>query len=191
MPAFPSVASSVRTNRYRCNNVEPMISYGLQEICRQVSYKPRPILRPYSILSSSSPSTAYASSFRTAPSPFPATGRFQSRVKNGQQRPSKKYSCFICEGEFTLPQMLSRHMKDVHYPKETCSYCQFFTFSRGRRYIYRQHVKKYHPEQDPEISLPEIRPQSSRDTKASSQSDVMGPKQAQCVRLLLHSLFSE
>ncbi len=56
------------------------------------------------------------------------------------------YQCSSCCVSFSQRQGLTRHNKDKHEPKERCSFCVEFTWSQGRRYVYRKHLREEHPD---------------------------------------------
>lgn len=180
MPAIPQVG----TYRYRGDDVEAVIPSDLQS-SRQLSHrplsKPRSYLvpepyfgtRPISPLSR--PPPAYASANYSSSPLLQAAPQLQNQATNAE-RPKKKYWCSICGGDYSLPQVLVRHVKDMHEPKESCSHCLSqglsFTFSRGRPYVYRRHLTRQHPELVP----PEVRQKGSRYAK---ESENLGSRQAQ------------
>ena len=56
----------------------------------------------------------------------------------------KENRCSHCGIHFTQPQVLTRHMKDKHEDKGTCSHCPSFKWSRGRPHLYRKHLRVKH-----------------------------------------------
>jgi hypothetical protein len=186
--AWIPAISQVETNRYRDNAV---VEGTIQSSC-QLSHRPRrksrshPIPGPYfgtrqgtrPIASLSRPSQVYASTNYSSSPPLQAAPQLQSRAPNAEKRP-KNYWCseLGCGMGFTQPQVLSRHVKDMHEEKESCSHCLSFTFSRGRPYIYRKHLAREHPK----IVPLEVQQKDSRCAKESSN---MGTRQAQSVRPL-------
>lgn len=183
------------TNRYRDNAIIP---YGLQSTSFQLSHRPRrkpryPVPDPYigakpmPSLSWSSP--GYASTNYSSSPPLHAPPQPQSRAENAEGRTEKKYWCSRvgCGRGYTLPQVLGRHMKDMHDTKLSCSHCVSkgvsFMFSRGRPYVYRKHLESKHPEIAPKS--PEVRPKASRYAKESLN---MGAMQAHNVRPCLHPI---
>jgi hypothetical protein len=186
MPAI----SQVGTNVYRDNDVEGIVPHGLQSSC-QLSHRPlrkprsHPVPGPYfgprPVPSLSPPSPVYASTNYFSSPPLQAAPQPQSRAENAEEPPEKKYWCSEpgCGRGFTLPQVLGRHMKDMHETKESCSHC-FFTYSRGRPYVYRKHLARQHPEIDP----PEV-PQ--KDPRSAMEGSNLGSRQAQSVRPIILS----
>ena len=188
MPAI----SQAETIRYRDNDVETITPNGLQS---SFQLEHQPIRKP----TRSYPGKVPELYFGTAPIPslswpFPAydTTNYspspplqavpqQSRATNAEGRSKKKYWCSSCESGFTQPQVLSRHMKDTHETKRSCSHClsqgSNFTFSRGRPYVYRKHLAKQHPE----IAPTEVRQKTPRYRKESSN---LSARKAQGVRPL-------
>lgn len=185
MPAI----SQVGTNRYRDNEVEAIIPYGHQSSC-QLSHQPRPKPRSHPVPESyfserpipagslSRPSPVYASTNYSSSPPLQAAPRHRSRAGNAEERPEKKYWCseLGCRRGYTQPQGLGRHVKDVHETKDLCTHCLSqglsVPFSRGRPYLYRNHLKTQHRE----IALPEVRYKGSRYARESLN---MGARQAQ------------
>ncbi|KAI9454301.1 hypothetical protein BJY52DRAFT_1417921 [Lactarius psammicola] len=182
----------VGTDRYRDNDVEAIISYGPQESSRQASYRPRCILRPDPVprayigtmqpSSSSRLSPVHASNSLAAPSPMQATSRHQSRAVNTKKRAEKKYWCFSCGSGFSQSQVLGRHIKDKHETKETCRFCESFTWSRGRPHLYREHLKLRHPQS--QVAPPEVRQKGSRYTKEKLKSRVLSARYAKSTNYL-------
>ncbi|KAI9436335.1 hypothetical protein H4582DRAFT_1966094 [Lactarius indigo] len=64
------------------------------------------------------------------------------KVENTTKKP---YKCNSCSLSFTQRQGLKRHSQDKHEPKQGCSFCAQFTWSQGRRYVYRKHLQEEHP----------------------------------------------
>jgi len=199
--AWTPTVSQVETIGYQANELETVFYYGPQESSLQVSYGPHyilpvPVPEPYYFgamkpnLSSSQSPSVYASNNYAVSPPTQAVPHFQSRASNTKEKPDKKYFCPRCESGFTLPQMLSRHIKDMHEAKETCSHSSCsFTFSRGRPYIYQKHIEKKHHGLDPEVPPPpEVRQKGSRYAKESSKPYAMGARKPQRVRPLLPSV---
>ena len=191
MPTFESLASPVDTNRYRDNDVEAIALYGSQKGSCHPSYKPPRILRPdppyitsQQILSSSQTSTVYAGNYRATPPPLQVTPQLRIGAINTQERPKKKYLCPDCKRGFSQSQVLGRHIKDMHQLKRSCSHCLSFTFSRGRPYLYRNHLATHHPE----VALLEVRQRGSRFATESVKPPVLGAYQDQGVRPLSSSL---
>lgn len=53
------------------------------------------------------------------------------------------YRC-SCGAEYSQSQGLSRHKKDKHEPRIPCRFCASFTWSRGRLYLYKEHLQDKH-----------------------------------------------
>ena len=62
-----------------------------------------------------------------------------------EEMAEKPYQCRFCRVTFAQRQGLTRHSKDRHSPKNRCDFCVEFTWSQGRRYIYRKHLQEEHP----------------------------------------------
>jgi len=81
-----------------------------------------------------------------------ATTSFSRNTTPSKQRAKQhgaRYQCGICRKEFTQPQGVRRHQLEKHEPN-FCPHCP--TFSWGRLYRYKQHLKKEHPEVDLETA---------------------------------------
>ena len=155
MPDFACVVTPVGPIRYQDNDVEVIIPYPPQKGIRQASYRPpriqrhglvvRPFLdtrQPSLSSSRSSPSAVYYSNSRPTSPPSQATPHHPTLSANTKTQPEKKYWC--CGRGFSQMQALRRHIKDSQ-PKLTCPHCRSFTWSRGRRYLYRRHLYSQHP----------------------------------------------
>ncbi|KAH9170774.1 hypothetical protein EDB89DRAFT_1234179 [Lactarius sanguifluus] len=186
MRAFASVVTPVWTDGYRDKNVEAIIPYNPQGSSCQISmsYEPRRILHPGSVpqpyfdtsqtsLSSRSP-PVYASDFLAAHSPSQETPQHQSRAENTKKQREKKYWCPGCRSGFSQSQVLGRHIKDKHETKQTCPICVSFTWSRGRPYLYREHLQMRHHLAVP----PEVRQKGSRHAKEKLKPLVPSAKYA-------------
>ncbi|KAI9454302.1 hypothetical protein BJY52DRAFT_737812 [Lactarius psammicola] len=92
------------------------------------------------------------------PSTFPPG---QSRSSNTTERYEKKNWCPLCKIDFSQSQVLGRHIKDKHNTKESCSFCTSFKWSRGRPYLYRNHLRMKHPHFPP----PDVRQKGSKTPK--------------------------
>ncbi|KAI0255254.1 hypothetical protein BJV78DRAFT_1279449 [Lactifluus subvellereus] len=64
----------------------------------------------------------------------------------------RRYSCKDCGKEYTQPQGLSRHRREMH-ERRPCIYC--LDFKWGRRYMLRKHIKEQHPELNTDAALNE------------------------------------
>ena len=98
-------------------------------------------------------------------SPMPSRApQNQSTSANATGQCKKKNWCSLCDFHFSQPQVLSRHMKDKHEDKGSCSFCSCFKWSRGRPYIYIYHLRMRHPQ----IPLPEVRQKGPKTLKVNS-----------------------
>ena len=187
MPAI----SQLETDRYGDNDVEAILPYGIEESSCQLPHRPRrklrshPLPEPYfgtkPIPSLLQPFPMYATTNYFSSPPLQAAPQLRSRTTNAEGRPVQKYRCSSCGRRFTQPQVLGRHVKDMHETKESCSHCVSFTFSRGRPYVYRKHLAREHPE----VASPEVQEEASRDAKESQN---LGTRQAQVRPLPLSHL---
>ncbi|KAI9443696.1 hypothetical protein BJY52DRAFT_1420864 [Lactarius psammicola] len=82
----------------------------------------------------------------SAPAPLPKICIPEDRGMGVRKKAKKRYQCGFCCASFSQRQGLTRHSKDKHGPKERCSFCVEFTWSKGRRYVYRRHLQEEHPE---------------------------------------------
>ncbi|KAI0255245.1 hypothetical protein BJV78DRAFT_753900 [Lactifluus subvellereus] len=71
------------------------------------------------------------------------------RAPSTRQALKGSYSCEKCDKEFSQPQGLSRHRREIHEPK-MCTLCGF---KWGRRYLLRKHLEKKHPELNTDSAL--------------------------------------
>ncbi|KAI0255249.1 hypothetical protein BJV78DRAFT_754161 [Lactifluus subvellereus] len=72
------------------------------------------------------------------------------RSPSAREALERSYSCEKCDKEFTQPQGLNRHRREIHEPK-TCTFCGAFKW--GRRYLLKEHLKKKHPELNTDSAL--------------------------------------
>ena len=85
--------------------------------------------------------------------------RAQGDAKTSSQWPSSTrrvpkgpYSCDICRKVYAQPQGVKRHQRETH-STNTCTYCGDFKW--GRPYRFREHLKRRHPDVDPDVALDE------------------------------------
>lgn len=64
--------------------------------------------------------------------------------------PKRLYSCDTCGKKYSQPQGVSRHRHAVHENPHSCLRCDF---EWCRPYQYRIHLKKWHPDVDPDNVL--------------------------------------
>ena len=62
--------------------------------------------------------------------------------------PKRLYSCNVC-GNIYTQQNVTRHYREAH-ERILCLYCDF---KSSRRYEYKAHLKKHHPDVDPDVVL--------------------------------------
>ena len=62
-----------------------------------------------------------------------------------EEMAKKPYQCGFCSLSFSQRQGLTRHSKDKHSPRIQCEFCEKFTWSQGRLYLYRYHLEEEHP----------------------------------------------
>ncbi|KAH8976774.1 hypothetical protein EDB92DRAFT_1108538 [Lactarius akahatsu] len=77
--------------------------------------------------------------------PEPPSQLCTQRGTEVENTTKKLYECSFCNLKFAQRQGLKRHKKDKHEPKQGCSFCAQFTWSQGRRYVYRRHLQEEHP----------------------------------------------
>ena len=58
----------------------------------------------------------------------------------------REYSCEDCGVSFKQLQGLKRHHKDRHRSRNMCPHCGIFRWSAGRKYAFRAHLKREHPD---------------------------------------------
>ena len=67
----------------------------------------------------------------------------------GSPRTPRRYRC-TCGRDYAQPQGLARHLRETHGAC-ICMYCGVFAWARP--YRFREHVKRKHPEVDPDVAL--------------------------------------
>ena len=72
------------------------------------------------------------------------------RPSSGGMAPDHLYSCNICGKFYVQRQSLMRHHREAH-ERRLCLYCD--DFKSSPRHKYRSHLKKYHPDVDPDVVL--------------------------------------
>ena len=124
----------------------------------------RPCFGPGQTILLPSPSSSMHPNYPlVAPPISPGVPQSQCRRENAAEKWEKKTWCSRCEIDFSQTQVLGRHIKDKHEMKESCLYCKSFKWSRGRPYLYRNHLRTRHAQ----IPLPEVRHKGSRTKKNS------------------------
>ena len=80
-----------------------------------------------------------------------ATTSFSRNITSQKQAKhhGARYQCEICRKVFAQPQGVRRHRLEKHEPN-FCPHCH--TFSWGRLYQFKEHLKKAHPEVDLETA---------------------------------------
>jgi hypothetical protein len=63
--------------------------------------------------------------------------------------PKSLYSCNVCGNIYSQPQNVTRHYREAH-ERRLCLYCDF---KSSRNYKYRDHLKRHHPDVDPDVVL--------------------------------------
>lgn len=76
------------------------------------------------------------------------------RPASTRRVPKGPYSCDICRKVYAQPQGVSRHHREAHSSK-TCTYCGDFEW--GRPYRFKEHLKRRHPNIDPDVAVDEAR----------------------------------
>ena len=109
---------------------------------------------------------------RSAPSTLPAISCGQTVAQDKERRAPKRphrfqrtpgpaekpglsrvrYSCSICNLDYTQSQGLTRHEREKHKAR-LCIYCRKFAW--GRPYLFRKHLAKRHPSIDPDVAIVE------------------------------------
>lgn len=164
------MAAPIDEIRHPANNVGVVVSYKFQNSIPQALKRPR-CTRPPKQASPSQPgfdlgqgiappSSARPYNHLTEPSIQSRVPQSQSQSAHAMERHDKKTWCSVCEVDFSQSQVLSRHKKDKHSAKKSCSFCPSFKWSKGRPYLYRNHMRMRHPE----IPLP-VRLKNSKKSK--------------------------
>ena len=76
--------------------------------------------------------------------------RWPASMRRVPKGPS--YSCNICRKVYAQPQGVTRHHRETH-SANLCTYCGDFEW--GRPYRFKEHLKKRHPDVDPDAALDE------------------------------------
>ena len=153
MPAPASTVVLVGTNRYPTDSIAAVPYDYLKsspDSCRSVNLLPFPTTPPIrpspkqpSLSPSQSPS-AHSDDLVSVSSQLPADPQYQSQSTSTMERPEMKTWCSACNIGFSQQQVLRRHFKDKHEAKNRCQFCTSFTWSRGRPYLYRNHLRVRH-----------------------------------------------
>ncbi len=139
-----STAIPVGMNQYPADNVGAVMPYGSQKSNLDGSWGP-----------------VYPNGLLAVSSALPADPQYQSQSTSTMERPESKTWCSVSQR-----QVLTRHVKDLHEPKNQCRFCRSFTWSQGRPYSYRNHLRAQHPQ----IPPPRFRKKGSRYSKESEVS---------------------
>ena len=75
-----------------------------------------------------------------------SASRYQPQELEKRSAAASSYSCNICSKVYAQPQGVRRHHREVHQVN-ICTYCDF---KWGRPYQFRKHLKKKHPNVDPD-----------------------------------------
>jgi hypothetical protein len=75
--------------------------------------------------------------------------RLPARIRGAPKGP---YSCNICRKVYAQPQGVTRHLRETHRTS-ICTYCGDFEW--GRPYRFKEHLKRRHPDVDPDAALDE------------------------------------
>ncbi|KAF8270652.1 hypothetical protein EI94DRAFT_1797883 [Lactarius quietus] len=59
---------------------------------------------------------------------------------------ARAYSCHICYAGFIEPQELTTHLAHEHAYRIACPYCSDFEWFPEYHYIFREHLRREHPE---------------------------------------------
>ena len=81
--------------------------------------------------------------------------------------PRRRYLCTICGNGYAQQQGVYRHQREVHKTKTNlCRHCRAFKW--GRPYLLRDHLKRRHPDIDPDVELEEVKRNSHRTTTSTT-----------------------
>ena len=154
VPAPVSVAVPVGTNRYPADSVVA-VPYDYRKSNSDGSCGPVYLLSSHSIppirfsprqpsLSPSQSPSACPDDLFSVSSSLPADPQYQSQSTSTMEGSAMKTWCSVCNVGFSQQQVLRRHFKDKHETKNRCQFCTSFTWSRGRPYLYRNHLRVRH-----------------------------------------------
>ena len=132
VPIAPELSTSLTLQGTPCSS--SMTQYGDQRASRDIPQQFPQISKEPAPLSLSRGSTS------------------SDRSPSARQALKGSYPCGKCDKEFSQPQGLSRHRREIHEPR-VCNICGAFKW--GRRYLLREHLKKMHPEYDTDLALDE------------------------------------
>ena len=79
--------------------------------------------------------------------------------------PRRRYLCSICGKGYAQRQGLTRHQREAH-KTNLCRHCDAFEW--GRPYLLREHLKRRHPDIDPDVELEEVKRNSHRTTTSTT-----------------------
>ena len=78
---------------------------------------------------------------------LPISPTFEPIHRSSRPPPPERYSCTLCGKRFTRRQEVRRHYRDAHEAPLECLYCDFKWIRYDR---YKRHLKKRHPDVDPD-----------------------------------------
>ena len=133
------------------------------------------------------PPTAVQYQARNASQDRPQAYQFEKRGEATTEAPSQSrsirrpasmrrvpkcssYSCNICRKVYAQPQGVTRHHRETH-STNICTYCGDFEW--GRPYRFKAHLKKRHPEVDPDAALNE----ATRIHRGTTSMKIYPPRQ--------------
>ena len=159
VPGPASTVAQVGTNRYPADSATA-VPYDYRKStsdgsCGSVNLLPLPTI-PLICPSPKQPSLSPSKSLSASPNdlvsvspPLPADPRYQSQSTSTMEQPEMKTWCSVCNVGFSQQQVLRRHFKDKHETRNRCQFCTSFTWSRGRPYLYRNHLRVRHSSSPP------------------------------------------
>ncbi|KAH9024148.1 hypothetical protein EDB85DRAFT_2277667 [Lactarius pseudohatsudake] len=182
-----SMAIQIDANRYPADNTGTGVgSCGFQDSGSQAldesrcAPPPEPerqlhFDRGQVTLASSLPPTVQLNGPLVASSIPTSVPQSQGRIADTTERCAKKTWCSLCKIGFSQSQVLSRHKKDKHELKESCSFCTSFKWSRGRPYLYKKHLRMRHFQNTP----PNDRQKGSKAHKGNMKPQALAQNNSQ------------
>jgi len=77
------------------------------------------------------------------------------RQPAGARGAHSPYLCNLCGKRYAQLQGVRRHRREAHELRSSCSYCGEFEWSRP--YLYKEHLREWHPTIDPDAAVDEAK----------------------------------
>ncbi|KAF8262175.1 hypothetical protein EI94DRAFT_1744165 [Lactarius quietus] len=178
---FPSLMNQSTGNRHASSQDQEL---SIPAIDNEIFYQSASFPRPLHQISHISIETQGEGDFpevsRGSPQPSPPIGScatsFSRNTTSSKQRAKQhrvRYRCNICRKEFAQRQGVRRHQLEKHEPNHF-PHCP--TFSWGRLYHFKQHLKKKHPEVDLETATLNMTGRQARRSTSECRSRGDAPR---------------